>query len=613
MSDSVVKLWDSGRAPPRGPAPPPPPKPPDGEPPVSEDPFASAPFHCLGASDSGRYWFLDHDGGLTDLTSRDLGAWTTLYQLCGGHNEWLVRHFRRFDRDGNPVDDFNIKQAVAAIMQQSSAQPRFDPTMPRRRYGVWPIAGGHALHLGETVIWNGEPERSGFMRAGALWVQLAGRAAPGEPAPVDRGLALEALLNTWHWQDAENGAALMLGLAVSGWIAGALRWRPHGLVIGEGGTGKTTLLRDLLAPLCPLTRYMNDYTEPGLRQLLSETAAAMILDEAEADASSESRLRRTIEMLRRASSGSGVQSVKGSSDHTAKQFTITGSAIMGAILPPPLEPQDAMRFTVLVLKQLTAAADDGAIAAFALKEGPGLWGRALARLDDVLALIPALRDRLVSRGASVRLADQLATIAGCRWIMVSDDMPNLAEPEELDEPLAVVRELAKQDLGNAVDSGGNMALQRLLTTPVDMVGDKLTLGQVLQRFRMAQWYLEADAPPIADPAAAAFAVEERESRVAEHAKLGELLESYGVRWRVCRAAATAENPAPPGLFVTTAAHPRLMRAFDGTAWTGRRWGAAFEQLPGVLSGRALTAQRIGGVVVRCVWLPESACPPIVDG
>ena len=581
--------------------------PPGGGSPEAPDLWETCPFQVLGRGD-GQFWFLDSNGSLVEVAATALAQWPTLLGLCGGEKEWLIANFRAFDREGSPTSWFNVREATAAVMRRAAALPPFDAEMPRRRYGLWKVAGGYALHLGDRVEWSGEELRAGFVAERALWLRLSPRLGCAAPADAALGAELEALFATWSWRHPSSPAVL-LGLTVSGWIAGALDWRPHGFVVGEAGSGKTTLLRDLIAGLCSLTRYLNDYTEPGLRQLLSETAASIVLDEAEGDASTEQRLRRTIEMLRRASSGSGVQSVKGSADHVAKQFTLSGSAIMGAIFPPPLEPQDASRFTVLQLSPLDPARQSTtAPGAFATRHGAALWGRAIDAIGRVTRLIELLRGRIIARGYPARLADQLATIAACRWVMVRDvaQDPAGADAEDgADEPLAIVEHLFVDETDRIADGAGNQALGRLLMSPLDMAGDKKTLGQALFRARRLALRI---AEAVTDVEAANTVTDDR----GELRKLESLLEAHGVRWAACEAA-RGDAPAPPdGLYVVVAAHPRLERAFAETAWSGRRWGEALRQLPGALGGRDLSPQRVGGMKARVVWVPGALFEPLAE-
>jgi len=575
----------------------PPPPPDDSGLPAPTDPWESAPFVPLGKS-LAVYWFFDASGEIVSLTARALGQWQDVLSLCGGAEGWLGAWFPAFDKEGIPTGGFNVRQVAAAIMRRCQEMPSFDASEPRRRYGLWPVTAedgspGAALHLGKTVIWCGEPLRAGFARAGALWPAMAPRSAPADPASAEVGQALEAMLGRWAWAHPDS-AAVMLGLVVNGMLGGLASWRAHGFVVGEAGTGKTTLLR-FLASLCPLTVFRNDFTEAGVRQMLSETSASVILDEAEGDEHGDSKLKRVIEMLRRSSSGAGVQGVRGSPEQVSRAFSVTASAIMGAILPPALPSQDASRFTVLQLRKLAAEGDAREIEAFAKQHGPGLWGRAVASAGRIVTLFRRLSVRLVEEGCSRRAADQLGIIAACHWAMTAEPHydPSEASPDTYAEALAPVRWLIVPEAEGEVDSGGNQALQRLLAMPLDMVGDKMLLGQALERYRelgrkLAE--MNVDWP-------------DRTLTQTDHDKLGRLLEAHGVRWARLPLKPAAAAPAPPvGLYVAAGSHPRLLRGFDGTPWAGQRWASALAQLPGAAGGREAPAVHIGGSKMRTCWV-----------
>lgn len=594
MTDAILDAWDR-QAPMPGSRPPPP----VGAVPAPEDPWPDAPFAPLGKS-GATYWFFDASGEILSLTARALGQWQDVLGLCGGDQQWLALHWPAFDKEGFPTAGFNVRGVAAAIMQRCAVLAAFDPTEPRRRYGLWPVPGpdgkpGAALHLGKTVIWCGEEMRAGFSKAGALWPAMAPRPAPAPPASAEVGQQLEAVLRRWNWAHAD-AAAVVLGLAVNGMLGGLAAWRAHGFIIGEAGTGKTKLLR-FLASLCPLTIYRNDFTEAGVRQTLSETSASVILDEAEGDDHGDSKLKRVIEMLRRASSGDGVQGVRGSPEQAARAFTVTASAIMGAILPPPLPQQDASRFTMLQLRALETVTQsaEAEIDGFAAQHGLALWGRAVASAGRIVALFKVLRARLLEDGCSRRAGDQLGIIAACHWAMTTEPHydPVATQDDTAAEALAPVRWLVVPDAEGETDSGGNQALQRLLTMPLDMAGDKMLMGQALERFRELGRKLRemsADWP-------------DRPGHQAEFEKMDRLLQSHGVRWASMPLRACAETPAPPvGLYVAAGSHARLLRGFDGTPWAGQRWASAIAQLAGACGGREAPAVHIGGAKMRTCWV-----------
>jgi hypothetical protein len=607
---NVLSLYDSGRAPKRGDLPPAPPG--DG-PPVACDPWAECPFVPLGKA-SGKFWFFDAGGDLVGLPAQAMGQWASLLELCGGRQQWLVDAYPAYDREGAPLNWFNQKHACAGIMARSGSLPKFDPTEPRRRHGLWEVPGGWALHLGHRVLWHvGDTveRRAGFREAGALWPDLPPRPAPPDPedcATAADGQRLEALIASWAWE-MPTAAGVLLGLTAVGMMGALAPWRAHGMLVGPAGCGKSTLLR-MVANLNPFSRYLNDFTEAGLRQSLSETAAAMVLDEAEGDGEGDRALNRVIVMLRKASGQDGVKSIKGGSDHEARTFSVTASAILGTTLPPPLTPQDESRITTLALRPLATAADGGsmdiaAIEAEVAAMGLGVWGRVVHQVERVRALFRLLRQRLLDRGCSPRVADQLGVIAAARWVLVHDavDDPASTSPEDdADAPLAVVAALIVSEDDALGDSAGNQALQRLLSWPVDMQGNKLTIGQALRRMVTASATLRR----VPEDASSLDAQEERRSAVGVYAEMSQLLEAHGLKLGTHPLRAAPGAPAPPtGLYVVVGSHPRLLRAYDGTIWSGQRWGVALAGLPGAKSSREASRAQIGGGQSRCCWIPAT--------
>jgi len=594
MTDAILDAWDKGAAMPK--LPPPPAGPPEraGDP---DDPWQGAPFTPLGKSGTS-YWFFDAAGEIICLSARALGQWQDVLGLCGGAQEWLAAYWPSFDKDGLPNGGFNVRGVAAAIMQRCAQLPAFDPAEPRRRYGLWPVPGGQALHLGRSVLWNGEPVRAGFSRAGALWPAMAPRPAPAPPCGIEVGRRLEELLGRWAWTHPD-APAVLLGLVVNGMLGALASWRAHGFVVGEFGCGKSALLT-FIAGLSPLTYYRNDFTAAGIRQALSETSALVILDEAEGDDRGDAMLKQVIELLRKSSSGQGVAGVRGSPEQQARSFSVAAAALMGATLPPALPAQDQSRFTMLQLRPLPPDSTpvDRECEAFLAEHALAFWGRAVASAGRILALFRLFKERLVAEGATRRAADQLGIVAACHWAMTQEAYhdPSAEAPENFDDALRPVRWLVVKDADREVDSGGNQALQRLLSMPLDMAGDKLLLGQALARFRALGRQLaemSADWP-------------DRRETQGEYDKLDRLMQAHGVRWATLPLQPTDEAPAPPpGLYVAAGSHARLLRAFDGTPWAGQRWSAAIAQLPEAKGGRDAPPVRIGGARMRTCWVSRA--------
>ena len=92
-------------------------------------------------------------------------------------------------------------------------------------------------------------------------------------------------------------------------VVGALRWRPHVLVTGAAGTGKTTLEKLVDDLLGWIALSVSAPTEAGIRQLLTGAARPVIIDEMETENAEQAR--RVIGLMRLASTGSRSAVVRG--------------------------------------------------------------------------------------------------------------------------------------------------------------------------------------------------------------------------------------------------------------------------------------------------------------
>ena len=200
----VLQLYDSGRVPKRGDMPP---IPPGDDPPDRGDPWIDPPFEVLGKSGL-HYWFIDRTGEIIALHASALGQWPSLVTLCGG-DDWLIRNWQSVDKEGQPVHAFNGRRAATDIMTRCANEPLFDELEPRRRYGLWPIPGGSALHLGRRVVWLGKDRDAGFRDASALWPRLAPRPAPAAPSAPEIARELETLLRRWNWSHKDAPSVLL--------------------------------------------------------------------------------------------------------------------------------------------------------------------------------------------------------------------------------------------------------------------------------------------------------------------------------------------------------------------------------------------------------------------
>lgn len=558
---------------------------PPSEPPRDDISVEESPVTPLGML-AGHYYFFDINGELRSLNAQQISQGPQIVSLFGGNISWPTGRFPQLDKDGSSTNWFNARQVGRWLVEQSSKVGLFQADMPRRGVGVWGAEDAVALHMGDVVRWLGEPQReqrAGFAAKGALWPRAPKTSRPGTPATAEQALSLEAAFGRWNWE-REHEAGVFLGLWAAGLLGAAIRWRPHGLVVGGPGTGKSTLL-ELYASVSPLAFSSNDFTEAGIRQTISGRAAPLILDEAEGDIEGAQKMQRVIELLRRASGGDGARTARGSAGGTAQQFQVMSPAILGGVLPPTLLPADASRITRLDLKVRQQDGrglpiEDEITRLKAL--APHLWARALVGLPRFHANLLALRKDLLSRGCVPRLADQVGTILAAREMMISDDVLSDTEASDrADDFLWLVQTEEEQ----RQDGGPQAALNHLIQSSADVTwgGEHPTFGRLILQAMLA-------GRPNADPGDMATAK-----------TANSVLQEHGIK--VARFPARGDGPMR--LYVADK-HPRLTKVFAGTPWAGGRWKDDLRRLPG--SEQPADPQHIGGGKPRCVVIANDLLP-----
>jgi hypothetical protein len=525
---------------------------------------------------AGKYYFFDVNGHYVTLSARGLGQKPELAGLFGAGDGWAAARFPQFDREGEVIPGrFSVNDTGRHLVIECHRRGLFNATMPMRGLGVWNADGIVAVHVGDHVLWpgmDGKPDktqRAGFRARGALWPALPPVAPPAAPADAPTAQLVERAFQQWRWSQPEEWR-VMTGLWAAGLLGAAIRWRAHGLVVGPPGSGKSTVI-DLYGALSPLSEASNDFSEAGLRQLLSNRAAPLLLDEAEEDGT---KLQRVVMLLRKASGGKGAQSVRGTGDGTAMQFTFTSPALMGSVLPPSLMPQDATRITrvdVLPIPKDAPPLPVGEMMAWAAENAHALWGRALAGISRFNANLIVVKTVLMDRGCSPRLADQVGTIIAARAMMMEDEpLDDYAAQADVD----ALQWLAVATAHQVDDTGPMSCLMHLMSSSSDVnsAGERPSIGTLVYRARSADG-------------------DQARLQLIEH---GLMIAPY------------PRKTFNQFLYVANK-HSRLSRVFDGTQWQNARWKEDLRHLadtieppdPQWFAGRHKS---------RCVLIPECLLP-----
>lgn len=531
----------------------------------------------------------DCAGQFRRIDATRLARRPVMLKLLGADLGWALRHFAAIGADGVATGGLNADALYLWIVRGCTEAGIFDVEEPVRLLGVWRAGGVVMAHFGD-VVWlpaTGEARPAGFRAHGALWPatrRILPRHEDGAPLPPPAPAALahrvEALFGRWHWEQ-DHAPRVVCGLWAAGLLGAASRWRPHGLVAGSWGNGKTTLFNTIQA-LSPLALGVANYSESGLRQRLNGSAAPLLLDEAEGDPESAARLNAAIrELLRNASGGKGAVTLRGSAGGQHQTYEVVCQALLGAILPPVLPPQDASRFTrVDLLPPPADAGDRPPLPDDAMLEqlrglAPSLLARALAGAARFAANVMAYRAEILRRGCAPRLADQVGTILAARAMMLHDDPASAEEVWEDCNAHALLLPAAEDA---AEEDGPGAALVHLLQSRASATrgGERPTFGVLIAK---AQTHWGHD-----------------ERRI---------LREHGIGigpW-------PAEG-CPPHLFIANS-HPALAEVYAGTRWADRRWREDLRRMPGACCPPG-PRREAGPTKPRCTVLPMPV-EPWADG
>jgi energy-coupling factor transporter ATP-binding protein EcfA2 len=394
-------------------------------------------------------------------------------------------------------------------------------------------------------------------------------------------------LRSLKWATPMAGELLMgwLGIAI---IGAAVHRRPHVLLTGPHGCGKSTVLEQLRWLLEDRSvACTGSPTLMGLNQMLrGRPGHAILLDEFEADGSN-SRCQQTFEAARSSFSlqehDQGI--VRGTPSGSSVSYRIAAPFIACGISPGKLEPADQSRWVILEALKLP---NDGASERFVLEDrearqlGPKLARLFVGRWALFGANLVVFRQAIRNRGGDARLGDTLGYLLAAYSTFTSEVAVSEAEAEALADAAQVA---ARTD--GAAEYDEQECLNGLLSTvmpfsvPEGLRVAKLSLSIAQAIRRVVRG--EAGARAIA----------------ARLAQLGIRVREADGRWVL--------------LVVNSPSHTELRKLFAGTKFAGGGWGLVLRRLPGGHEstqriGAGLKASKVTQFDLPAELLPEPPKP-----
>jgi putative DNA primase/helicase len=459
---------------------------------VEKEP-ATLPITCVGHSGTGTFYYLNAGGGRQSLSAQQHNE-ANLVSLCLGRTKDLWQLFPKRNQAGQVVG-FHVPRLREFLMRECSAQGVVDLAEVIREVGVWwGPENGLIVHCGDQLSHRREWVKAGGRIGSHFYVCKPPVARPADDAArASEGQELLLFLDSWVWLSPLS-TRLWLGWVAAAMICGILDWRPHLLITGEFGTGKTTLDAFAKQLLGSAALSVSAPTAASIRQLLSGGARGVLIDELETE--NQQRAREVIDLARLASSDSQAAVTRGGKDGQPSVWPVRACFYFTSILHAVLRPQDFSRICKLELGRLpVGVGQDGELSQRAVKGtileykragfGRRLFRRVVDAAEDgrVFENIAALEDAVTRFGSSARVADQLATLLAMSHIVTSDGVISALEADDLVRSFGVPAMTGEDEEGDSL-----LCVNHILTSSIVVDHDNRAISEVAQdAYRCVRW------------------------------------------------------------------------------------------------------------------------------
>lgn len=445
------------------------------------------PVLPLGTED-GMFFFLDTIGQMRALSDGDLGQ-AGINALFMGRHWWLYWAFPKVSKEG-AVTSWRPEKAREVLMGACARKGPWNSADRVRGRGIWRGKDGRLiLHCGDRLFSNRGEEPLGELE-GMVYPTRPPIARPWPVPLADKpGPALKLLphFETWNWRRKKLDPILLIGWIAVGFLSGSLDWRPAAFLLGDKGTGKSSLQRDIRGLYGHAMIRSGDATKAGISQKLKFDCIAVALDEFEAVADPR-RKKEILDLARMCASGDDI--LRGGDNHKGTEFSGRSPFLFSAINSPPLDPQDLSRLALLGLRKLTPGKVKPDIPADELAElGRKIMRRLMDEWHRWPATLAAWKSFLASCGHDGRGQDTFGSLLAAADLLIGADAvalelelgPNATSaenPYEAWRPLLTVTSLAEYD-----DQTPNwrLCLSHILSQRIEAWrgGKRHTVGEVI--------------------------------------------------------------------------------------------------------------------------------------
>ncbi len=302
------------------------------------------PFTPLGYDADSYYYIAGRTGQIISIpgsqhTSQQL---TRLARLA-----WFEANYSIWKKDEEVID---WKWAADAIMDAGDKIGPYDSEKVRGR-GVW-------RDNRKNVLFDGEFIHVGSEKTGLLDYESNysyGRVKRLEYFPKVQKMDLNILDDFIDPLQAGNPGQLkyLLGWCVTSLLCGVLEWRSHIWIHGESGSGKSTVLDEIIVPLVGKIGYhfKGNSTEAGIRQTIGNDARPAVIDDISKQGEKNTdRVDKILELMRNTSTTDDATTAKGTASQKAINKHIKTMLAVTSVVEYAENTEDKNRITPIEMR-----------------------------------------------------------------------------------------------------------------------------------------------------------------------------------------------------------------------------------------------------------------------
>ncbi len=513
-----------------------------------DDQWGLGAVRPLGYNNGGYFFLPRTTGQVTELTAPSLGSIQTLQRLAP--RTFWETHFGAGDGGDKKI----AAMASAALMDACHIIGIYDPDKIRG-IGAWMEGSDCVFNTGARIIHGGTSipvteykSPNGFLYP--IAVDVIGEL----PDPMTDADAWEIvrLCLELRWSDPLSGYYLA-GWIVTSILGGVTRWRPHLYVTGDRGSGKSTVIEELIKRLLGNLAVAADggSTEPGIRNAIINSSRPVVMDEAEGNNKTDrDKIAAVMNLMRASSSGGTVR-------NALDEYRCMASFILAGINPQIKTEADKSRIAVIHLRADERPNAHEKFMDWRLRLSDvtraGASGRLIARLISCSHHLPATLSEIGAAirgmGASARFADQYAALLAGVWLLVKARAPT-------------------KDEASAFLSKVGMTLERNADRD-DVSGEN---WKVLSEIMTSDHGYDANGFARRSTIAAMIELASKSEDMAGSAAAASGLSDLGIE-------------VGDGIVRIASTSPKLSKLLRDTPWSGDGWSRHLITLPGAREGK----------------------------